>query len=130
MDGGEIVEQIIGLVSWDVAIPAMMILLCAQLASGVVFVRYVAPRLDGRKLSEWLFLAAFATTLPVLFAFIAALIGRRPGDWLMALTAFLMWIGQVPFMIGGLPVLDAAQCEAQRQAERTHELERIEHGQP
>ena len=73
-------------------------------------------------------LALFATTPLVVMAGLFALIGRKQGDIIFAFGCFLMWVGQLPFMFGGLPVLDAMLAERRRAEEKERELAEVRDG--
>lgn len=115
----------IELVSWQVVLPIMVVLVMVQVVGGVVFVRFVYPWARGRKITEWMGLTFFATTPLVVFAALGALLGRQDGDYLLALGCLLMWIGQLPFMFGGLPVLEWLLADERRQAEKVEALARV-----
>lgn len=118
------------LVSWEVFIPMSIVTIGVQALSGVIYVRWVWPWARGRKVTEWMMLAFGATTPLVLMAGLFALIGRRPGDVIIAGSCFLMWIGQLPFMFAGLPLLDAMLAERRLAEEKDRGLAEVRDAPP
>lgn len=116
-------------VSWPIFIPMVVVTIAVQGLSGVVYVRWVWPATEGRKVTEWMMLAFWATTPLVLMAGLFALVGRRPGDMIIAVTCFLMWVGQLPFMFAGLLVLDWILTERRRSEEKDRGLAEVRDGE-
>ena len=93
-------------ISWGVLVPVAVVTIPIQALGGVVFVRWVWPWTEGRKMTEWLLMLAFATTPLVVMAALFALIARQPADVILAGAFALMCAGLLPFLLAGLPVLD------------------------
>lgn len=118
-------------ISWDVLAVVAVVLVIVEAGLGMLFVAYVWPwtrRPAGRKTTEWMLLSFMVTTPLMLGALAVAAIGGRPGDVAGGLACVLMWIGQLPFMFAGLPVLDWALAKERAGEGRGRRLEAIADG--
>ena len=89
----------------------------------------VWPRVRGREFSKLMLLAFCATTWMVLAGGLVALIGRQSGDLVIAFACFTMWVGQLPFLFTGLPVLEYWLSEQRRADDKARELAGVRDGQ-
>jgi len=112
-------------VSWEILLVTVVLLIFVQAGMGLIWVLLVWPWSRGRKITELMLMAAFATTAMVAVGAIAALIGRKNGDYLLLAGVLLMWIGQLPFMFAALPVMEWKLAEQRRQAEKLAALDRV-----
>lgn len=117
------------MVSWAVVVPVVICTIIAQGLSGIVYAGLVWPRVRGREFSKLMALAFCATTLMVLAGGLIALVGRQSGDVVIAFTCALMWVGQMPFMFAGLPILEYWLSEQRRVDDKARELAGVRDGQ-
>lgn len=115
-------------VSWGVAVPLMVCTIFAQAVSGLVYSWLIWPRVGSHEITKLMFLAFGATTPMVLAGGLLALIGRQAGDVVIAFACFTMWVGQLPFMFAGLPVLDYLLDEQRRLQAKERDLAGVRDG--